>query len=221
VTEGCVVTDSGNGEPTHPGPSGEGYWQKHSQPTQDNPAPADPSGYGQYGATESGSGQQGYGPQAYGQQGYGQQAYGQQGYGPQAYGQQAYGQQGYGQQGAAQPAYGQQAYGQGGYPGYPQQPYGYAQPGYGATGQPPGHLGWAIAAVLFFWPLAIPAFINYGRVESSWYRGDQAGAQRASDNVKKYGVIALVVGILIVVLWIVFAVAVVSSVDCSGFNTSC
>jgi hypothetical protein len=66
--------------------------------------------------------------------------------------------------------------------------------------------------LFLFWPLAIPAFINYGRVESCFYRGDVAGSMRASANVKKFGVIALWVGIAMIVLWIVLFVAVFASV---------
>jgi hypothetical protein len=94
-------------------------------------------------------------------------------------------------------------------------PPGYGPPGYGpppGNGPPPGHLGWAIVAVLLFWPLAIPAFINYGKVESCFYRGDVAGAIRASASVKKFGVIAMCIGIAFVVLWIILFVAVFATV---------
>jgi hypothetical protein len=133
---------------------------------------------------------------------------------PQQYPPQAY------QQQYPPPGY-QQGYPPPGYPAAGYQPYGYAGyagPGYGP---PPGHLGWAITAIILFWPLAIPAFINYSRVESCFYRGDLAGAQRASDQVRKFGIIALVVGIAFVVLWLVFAVVVISNVDCSGFDQTC
>jgi hypothetical protein len=134
--------------------------------------------------------------------------------------QQGYPQQGYPQQGYPQQGYPQQGYPQ---PGYPAQ--GYPPPGYGAPGYgpPPGNLGWAIAAIFLFWPLAIPAFINYGRVESSWYRGDPAGAQLASANVRKFGIIALCIGIALIVIWIIVSVAVVSSVnDCvNSIDTIC
>src|SRR5579875_3711281 len=33
---------------------------------------------------------------------------------------------------------------------------------------PPSHVGWAITAVVFFWPLAIPAFIYSLRVTPAW-----------------------------------------------------
>lgn len=128
------------------------------------------------------------------------------------------------------PPYGQ-PYGQGGYPppygqpgpgGYPP-PYGSPYPpGYGqpAGTPPPGHLGWAITAIVFFWPLAIAAFINYSRVEPLWYRGDWAGAQRASDAVKRFGVIALCIGLALAVLWIIFAVTVFSvTTSCGPYGT--
>jgi hypothetical protein len=105
------------------------------------------------------------------------------------------------------PAYPPQGYGQG-YPGYGPPPGYGSPPGYGP---PPGHVGWAVVALLFFWPLAIPAFISYSKIDSTFYRGDVAGAQRASQDVKRYGVIALVVGIAFVVVFIVFSVAVFSS----------
>jgi hypothetical protein len=129
------------------------------------------------------------------------------------------------QQGYPQPGYPQLGYQQGyAHQGYPPPP-GYGAPGYGAPGYgpPPGNLGWAIAAIFLFWPLAIPAFINYGRVEGAWYRGDPAGAQLASANVKKFGVIALCIGIALIVIWIIVTVAVVSSVnDCvNSIDTIC
>lgn len=108
-------------------------------------------------------------------------------------------------------------------PGYP--PYGSPYPPYGSQygppGQPPpGHLGWAVTAVIFFWPLAIAAFINYARVDSLWYRGDAFGAQRASDAVKRYGVIALCIGLAIIVFYVIlFAAVFRAGMGCGpGFN---
>jgi hypothetical protein len=75
-----------------------------------------------------------------------------------------------------------------------------------------------VTAVIFFWPLAIASFINYARVESLWYRGDVAGSQRASDAVKRYGVIALCVGLAIIVLYIILAAAVLSGSTTSTFS---
>ena len=134
------------------------------------------------------------------------------------YGTPPYGSPSYESPPSGSPPSGSQPYG---YPPYaaPYPPYGsqYAPPG-----QPPsGHLGWAIVAVIFFWPLAIAAFINYGRVESRWYRGDAVGAQQASDAVKRFGVIALGVGLLIMLLYIIFAASIFSGVSSCGPGGIC
>jgi hypothetical protein len=82
-------------------------------------------------------------------------------------------------------------------PGYGYQPYGYG--GYGPPGPPPpSHI-------------AIPAFIYSSRVEPAWYRGDVAGAQRASATARTCGVWALVAGVVLFVIWIAVFVALVSS----------
>jgi len=109
-------------------------------------------------------------------------------------------------------------------PGYP--PYGAPYPPYGSQygppgPPPPGNLGWAVTAVIFFWPLAIAAFINYARVESRWYRGDAVGAQHASDAVKRYGVIALGVGLAIIVLYAILFAAVFSVGTTCSVGASC
>ena len=128
-----------------------------------------------------------------------------------------------------QPGYGQQP----GYgyppPGYP--PPGYPPPGYGpgygyppAGSPPPSRIGWAITALILFWPLAIPAFIYSSRVESTWYRGDYLGAERASANARTCGIVALVIGIVGALLFLL-PVAVFfdfSSSSCvDQFGNSC
>jgi hypothetical protein len=200
--KGHIVTDPSNGDPNSQGTPNPGFWQKQPPPGQppEGPPPGYPPPRGYPGP--------GYGPQGYPAQGYPPSGYGAPGYPPSGYGAPGYPPSGY-----AAPGYPPAGYG----------PAGYPSPGYGAQsgyGPPPSHLGWAIVAIVFFWPLAIAAFINYGRIESSWYRGDSAGAQRASDNVKKYGVIALVIGIALFVLWIVLAATVFSTVACLN-STNC
>lgn len=81
---------------------------------------------------------------------------------------------------------------------YQQPPSGYAVP----AGRPSTQLGWAIAAVITFWPLAIPAFIYSFRVDPAWRAGDQYGAQSASRSARICGVIAVVIG---VVSWLAIA----------------
>jgi len=65
-----------------------------------------------------------------------------------------------------------------------------------ATCQSP-HWGWAVVALFFFWPLCIPAFINAGKVKSACAAGDHGAAKKASANAKRFGLIALIVGVAI------------------------
>ena len=104
-------------------------------------------------------------------------------------------------------------------PGYPPPAPPRSYPGYGHPRPgppPPTRVGWAIAALILFWPLSIPAFIYSSRVESAWYRGDVAGAERASANVKTCGVVAVVIGVLYALLMILFVGVILSS---SGSGT--
>lgn len=134
---------------------------------------------------------QGYGGQSYPAQDYGNQSYGNQDYGNQSYGAQDYGNQSYGTQ-----DYSAQLYGQAPAPypssgGYPQQ-------------IPPTNAGWAVVAVIFFWPLAFTAFTASSNVTRLWLMGDHAGAQAASEQAKRMGKIALIVLAVLVVLYIAF-----------------
>ena len=58
-------------------------------------------------------------------------------------------------------------------------------------GPPPSNAGWAVAAILFFWPLAFSAFNHLHNIYPRWAMGDVAGAEEASDRVKSLGKIAL------------------------------
>ena len=115
------------------------------------------------------------------------------------------------------PGYGPPGYGPPGY-GYPPPGYGYGPPPPG-WGYPPGpagppqekpstNIGWAIAAIFTFWPLAIPAFIYSGRVDGAWNAGDRAGAESASHSAKQFGLIAVIVGAVLLVLLIVWFILV-------------
>jgi interferon-induced transmembrane protein len=92
----------------------------------------------------------------------------------------------------AQPQYGQQYSA-----APPTQQYagGYAaQPSYAAApvaGPPPSNAGWAVACILFFWPLAFAAFNHLHNIYPYWAMGDHQGAQEASARVKSLGKIAL------------------------------
>ena len=100
-----------------------------------------------------------------------------------------------------------------GYPpaGYPV--YGY--PGYGYPAGPPHekpstNIGWAIAAVFTFWPLAIPSFIHASKVDSFWFAGNRAGAQQASKDARLWGLIGVIVGAVLAVLAVVWIIVVLT-----------
>jgi hypothetical protein len=96
------------------------------------------------------------------------------------------------------------------------QPYGYmpmaAQP---MGNPPPDHLGWAIVAILFFWPLAIAAFIQRNKIQPAWMMGDVATAQKASNDTKKYGIISLCIGLV----WIAIVIIAVVTTAAAVVNT--
>nr|WP_231569561.1 CD225/dispanin family protein [Prescottella defluvii] len=92
-------------------------------------------------------------------------------------------------------------------PGYTQQPYASApqyQPApaqYGGVPPlPPSNAGWAVAAILFFWPVAFSAFGHLHDIFPKWSMGDYQGALYASERVKTLGKIALGVGVGLIVL---------------------
>lgn len=89
-------------------------------------------------------------------------------------------------------------------------------PHYGATApsqtqsQPPkSNIGWAVAAVVFFWPLAFAAFNHASSVYPLWAAGDYAGAQHAADRTKRLGMISLAVWAVLCVLVAITYVALI------------
>jgi hypothetical protein len=76
---------------------------------------------------------------------------------------------------------------------------------------PPAHAGWAVASALFFWPLSFAAFTHAFNVYPLWARGDVAGAQAASDRVRRLGQISLwLAGVLLLLLAIGYTVFMVA-----------
>lgn len=72
------------------------------------------------------------------------------------------------------------------------------------------HAGWAVTSVLFFWPLAFSAFTHAFNVYPLWASGDQAGAQAASDRVRRLGQLSLwLAGGLLLLLAIGYTVVAV------------
>ena len=82
-------------------------------------------------------------------------------------------------------------------------------PAGGGSATVPNYLVPAIISVFCCWPLAIPAIIFAVQVNSKTAAGDVAGAQDASKKAKLFSFIAIglgLVGIILYVIWIVFIV---------------
>ncbi|MFZ0832070.1 MAG: CD225/dispanin family protein [Mycobacterium sp.] len=60
-----------------------------------------------------------------------------------------------------------------------------------ALAPPPANAGWAVASLLFFWPLAFSAFTHAFNVYPLWAVGDVASARHASDRVRRVGQLSL------------------------------
>jgi hypothetical protein len=75
---------------------------------------------------------------------------------------------------------------------------------------PPHHAGWAVAALLFFWPLSFSAFSHAFNVYPLWAAGDFAGAQYASERVRRLGQLSLwIFGGLLLVFAILYAISLI------------
>jgi hypothetical protein len=75
---------------------------------------------------------------------------------------------------------------------------------------PPHNAGWAVAALLFFWPLAFSAFSHAFNVYPLWMAGDFAAAQYASDRVRRLGQLSLwIFGGLLLIFGILYAVSLI------------
>ena len=94
-------------------------------------------------------------------------------------------------------------------PNYPSQPYPSQPQQYSPPPPPPSNVGWAVAAVIFFWPLAFSAFTHALNVFPRWSLGDYAGAQHASARAKKLGQISLVIFAILMVLMVIFYIIVI------------
>jgi len=79
-----------------------------------------------------------------------------------------------------------------------------------AQAQPPkSNIGWAVAALIFFWPLAFSAFTHATNVYPLWAAGDHTGAQHAAERAKKLGMVSLIAWAVSCVLLVVFYVVVI------------
>lgn len=72
------------------------------------------------------------------------------------------------------------------------------QPGHPPQGMPPSidnNMTLSIVSIFLFWPLAIPAIISASKVNPLLQQGDQAGAQAAAAESRKWSKLAIIVGI--------------------------
>ncbi|MDX1885896.1 CD225/dispanin family protein [Mycolicibacterium sp. 120270] len=69
---------------------------------------------------------------------------------------------------------------------------------------PPHNVGWAVAAVLFFWPLSFSAFTHAFNVYPLWAAGNFAGAQYASDRARRLGQLSLWIAGGLLLLFVIF-----------------
>lgn len=76
----------------------------------------------------------------------------------------------------------------------------------GRTGDPVP-TGWVIAAVILFWPTAIPALLASHRAARAAGAGDVAVAVREGANAKRWGVISVCVGVGLAVLSVLVSIA--------------
>ncbi|KRG72690.1 membrane protein [Stenotrophomonas chelatiphaga] len=76
------------------------------------------------------------------------------------------------------------------------------------TPQIPNHLVWAILSTLFCClPLGIVSIVFAAQVNSKVAAGDIAGAREASDKAKKFAMWAAIAGVVVIVLYAIFVVA--------------
>ncbi|MEO7268900.1 MAG: CD225/dispanin family protein [Knoellia sp.] len=96
--------------------------------------------------------------------------------------------------------------------GYDGGAYGAPPPagGYGGVpaGPPPSNnLVLAIISLLCCWPIGIPAVVFAAQVNGKWNGGDQAGAIESAAKAKKFAIIALALGIVATIIYIILIAA--------------
>lgn len=92
-----------------------------------------------------------------------------------------------------------------------QQGYPAAQPFAQAPLMPPSNAGWAVVAVIFFWPLAISAFNHALKVHPLWLIGDIQGAEYSSKRAGFFGKLSLGIFFGFFLLYILFIALIVAN----------
>jgi|GEM_PF-1954749 len=70
----------------------------------------------------------------------------------------------------------------------------------------PAPIGWVIAAIILFWPTAIPALLASHRASSAGGAGDVVTADREAATAKRWSIVSVCVGGAIILLSIVFSI---------------
>lgn len=81
--------------------------------------------------------------------------------------------------------------------------------------QIPSHLGFAIAALIFFWPAGIPAIVYATQVDSKALCGDVAGAWEASHKARTWSWVS----IGITLAWLVVVLIILVTFAAIGVGT--
>ncbi len=79
-------------------------------------------------------------------------------------------------------------------------------PSAGGSGTVPNYLVPAIISIFCCWPLAIPAIIFATQVNGKVAAGDIAGAQEASKKAKMFAFIAIGLGLLGILIYVIMLV---------------
>jgi Interferon-induced transmembrane protein len=80
--------------------------------------------------------------------------------------------------------------------------------------RPPSNVGWAVAALLAFWPLSFSAFTHALNVFPLWSEGNAEAARYASERARRLGILAMCIAggllLLFIVLYAIFVIVLIS-----------
>lgn len=94
-------------------------------------------------------------------------------------------------------------------------------PGDAPVGSPKSNVGWAVATLIFFWPLAFSAFTHALDVYPSWAAGDVPRAAYHSQRARTLGLWSIAIAAILFVLGgLLYVVAIVAMVDAVSSSTS-
>ena len=79
-------------------------------------------------------------------------------------------------------------------------------PAGGGSATVPNYMVPAIISIFCCWPLAIPAIIFAAQVNNKAQAGDIAGAQDASKKAKMFSFIAIGLGVLLILIYVIMMI---------------